>query len=376
MKRQVFTAVMFLVFACSLTFFSRDLLAVPNYARNLKMDCSLCHSIRPQLNATGREFLLTAGEVLNTETIPGIELSTHLLGGRLTSAWVDKRFSSDSKTEFKDDSLRIRPINEAHVFFSGRADKAFFYSFIQSDTDLDVELTRAYIVYPLTSNLRAYGGYASPFAIDGYDTVRHRSVIRRDWSAADFVPGTSQMIGLHGTYEGLAGMASFHGDSEDSRGREPRSVSSRVIYSFSPSHAVGAYFSQGRRFDKVLDRSTDRYRFHGVDATFHFGPANLLFLAGMRKERGIRDDNVSVEFSYTFSLDEDRLFKAITPIMSLDTFTRRITEDGRFVQGAVAAAFRINHWFRFIPSVEGSLKAPSDFQHKDFRVAITGDIAF
>jgi len=75
-------------------------------------------------------------------------------------------------------------------------------------------------------------------------------------------------------------------------------------------------------------------------------------------------------------LSGDGPVKAIIPIVSLDTFTRELTNDGRFVQGAVGAVFRITHWFRFIPSVEGTLKAPSDFQHKDFRVAITGDLAF
>jgi len=209
------------ILASLLLFAARDLSAVPNYARNLKVDCSLCHSIRPQLNPTGREFLLSGGEVLNTEPYGGVELSTEILGGRLTSAWIDKRFSSDSKTEFKDDTLRIRPVSAGHGFLSGRAEKAFYYAFAQVDTNLDGELTRAYIMYPLSSNVRFYAGYASPFAIDGYDTVRHRPVLRRDWSATAFTPGTAQMIGIHGSYNDFSGMAAIHGDDEDSRGREP-----------------------------------------------------------------------------------------------------------------------------------------------------------
>jgi hypothetical protein len=366
----------FLFLACSLTFASSECLAIPNYARNLKVDCSMCHSIRPQLNPVGRRFLLSGGEVLNTDVFAGVELSTDFLGGRLRSEWVDKRFSSDSKTEFKDETLRIRPISSGQAFLSGRADKAFYYSLIESDTDLDVELARAYILYPLTSNVLIYGGYASPFAIDGYDTVRHRPVLRRDWSAAGFAPGTAQMIGIHGSYRNFSGMASVHGDDNDSRGREPKSLSLRTTYSLSPSHALGAYFTRGRRFDEAIDKANDKYRFYGVDATFHFGPANLLFVAALRNEEGRRDDNISMEFSYTFPLREEGLIKAIIPVVSLDTFTRELTNDGRFVQGAIGAVFRITHWFRFIPSVEGTLKAPSDFQHKDLRVAVIGDLAF
>ncbi len=351
--------------------------AIPNYARNLNLDCGVCHSLRPQLGSFGQQFLRSGGKPLNTKTYGKVDLATDFYGGRLKSEWLDKRFSADSTTALTagQKELRIRPVSEGQIFLSGRVASTFYYSLFTTDTNFDLGLPKAYILQPLSENVRLYGGYASPFAIDGYDTVSHRKILRREWSAADFVPGTGQMVGGQANYKEVAGTVVVHADEGDSLGRDPESLSVRFTYG-KPSYGLGVYYTAGHIFDETVGESTESFQLYGLDGTFRLGDFNLIFLAGFRKFRGETVNNLSLEVNYTFGKVSIRPFKAIIPIISVDTFTTSGAGGGRFVQASLGAVLRVNSNFRFVPSVEGTIAAPNGFVNKDFRITLAGDLAF
>ena len=351
--------------------------AIPNYARNMNLDCGVCHSVRPQLGSFGQQYLRSGGKPLNTKKYGKVDLATNFYGGRLKSEWLDKRFSADSTMPLiaRQKELRIRPVSEGQIFLSGRVASTFYYSLFTTDTNFDLGLPKAYILQPLSENMRLYGGYASPFAIDGYDTVSHRKILRREWSAADFVPGTGQMIGVQANYNEVTGTIVVHGDEGDSQGRDPESLSARFTYG-KPSYGLGIYYTAGHIFDGTAGESPESFQLYGLDGTFRLGDLNLIFLAGFRKFRGETVNNLSLEVNYIFGKLNIRPFKAIIPIISIDTFKTRGNGGGRFVQAALGAVLRVNSNFRFVPSVEGTIKAPNGFVNKDFRITLSGDLAF
>ncbi|NGX59052.1 MAG: hypothetical protein KR126chlam3_00196 [Chlamydiae bacterium] len=377
----------FLTLSLTSFFLCDGLEAVPSFSKNLGLDCSACHTAYPQLTEFGKIFLESAGEILVQEKYGMLSMTPNPLSARINLRPIDKKFSTDSKTELtkKDRLLKLRAFHEIEVFLAGRVGKVFYLVEFEAEDEwgdkdrngFDVRFTEGYAVYQLNENFNIFTGFASPFVLDGNDTVHHHKVLRRQWKAAEYVPETSQMLGINGKYRNFNCIAAWHADFEELEGQDPKNLSLRAFYNYG-LQTFGAYFSHGKHFDEASSRSKFPFYLYGVDAHLRFKNTNIMVLLGFRDEHDKkRDFDFSIEANSIFAIQNTSIKKYLTsiiPIANLDVFIDREKSSGIWLQGSTGVAFYINPSVRFFPMIEGTLVSPSEYKHKDFRVLLTLDI--
>jgi len=360
--------------------------AVPSYAKNLGVDCSACHTIWPQLNAFGRDFLTKLGEPLNQKKFGDMSLSDAPISVRLNLRLFDKEIAKGG-----DGPLKERSLHEGEVFLAGRSSKLFYFVEFESEDEwgewvgpkkdpsdpdsdhawkesdrpgFDFRLAAGFTGYQFMEEFNILAGYASPFAFDANDTVHHHKVLRRQWSATSVTPSDSQMISVAGKVADTATyILAFHSDDGNLEGVDPKSISVRATYDFL-GQTVGGYYTNGQRYNETTEKSDKDYTLWGVDARLDIQGVNVMMLYGVRDNQGeVQLDN--------FSIEANRTFGQFTPIINIDTYkdTDRTTE-GSF---AVAYAWKPN--MRLTASVEGTIDAPTP-NPEDRRFVLYGDVGF
>ncbi len=341
--------------------------AVPSYAKNLGVDCNACHTIWPQLNAFGRNFLSKLGEPLNQTKFGDMSLSDAPVSVRLNFRLFDKKISNAGNGPLKERSL-----HEGEIFFAGRSDKLFYFTEIESEDEwgnsngkpgFEVQLASGFAGYQFMNEFNILAGYASPFAFDGNETVHHHKILRRQWSAASVTPGDSQMISIAGKVADAATyILAFHGADGNLEGEDPRNVSVRLAYDFL-GQTVGGYYTNGNEFNQTVGKSVDNYILWGVDARLDIAGVNVMMLYGVRDDEGQKQLN-------NFSIEANKTFGQFTPIINIDTYK---TYD-RTTEGSFAVAYNWKPNMRLTASVEGTIDAPNSTD--DRRFVLYGDLGF
>ncbi len=354
--------------------------AVPSYAKNLGVDCTACHTIWPQLNAFGRDFLTKLGAPLNQKKFGDMSLSDAPVSVRLNFRLFDKKIAKAG-----DKPLKERSLHEGEIIFTGRSSKLFYFTELESEDEwgnkeyreqhsleskpgFEIQLASGYAGYQFMNEVNILAGYSSPFTFDANDTVHHHKVLRRQWSAADpkkgkVTPGESQMIAVAGKVAGAATyILAFHGDDGNLEGVDPRNVSVRLAYDFL-GQTVGGYYTNGNGFDESAGKSLDDYILWGVDARLDVAGVNVMMLYGVRDEKGQEQlDNFSIEANKTFG--------QFTPVINIDTY--KVTD--RITEGSLALAYAWKPNMRLTASVEGTIDAPGN--PEDRRFVLYGDVGF
>lgn len=375
-----------LCFSLILLCITSTLDALPQYSRNMNIDCNACHTVRPQITPEGKEFLETAGEALLEEYYGSVAYTTHPFGARFIVLPVDKWWGIDKTTQLlqTDRDLHVASMKDVQFFICGRLEKFFYHGEIKGNykwadcvedakRGFDVRLVKAYVAYPVCDWGVLYLGWASPFVLDGNDTVTHHNVLPRQWNGARFVPGNSQMIGFFRRQGNWTAMAAFHGPEDEKQGRDPQSFSVRGTIDLC-AHSFGAYYYQGFDFECEREESVDLVKCVGIDFHLRHEDWNLMFLAATCEELGERDYNFSVEVNYF--LEGNCIFQYVIPIVNVDAFTRDGNDSKWWVQTGAGAAFRINPNFKIVPFVQGTLTSPSMYVHREFRAGIQADAGF
>lgn len=372
-----FSALSLLV--CAL--FMHPLHAVPSFARNLGVDCTVCHTAYPQLTEYGKIFLEMGGDLLIQKEYGNyVTMTPQNFSGHIYFLPIDYRGSSDSTAEkltHAQQQLKLRVYQEADAYIAGRINKAFFFNVIAATDDggFNVDWDSGYAVYRLLESLSLFGGWASPFIPDGNDTVFHENVLNRQWKAADYTPQQSQMLGLNGLYKNFWWIAAWHGAADVSEGNDPKSFSLRAAYD-AAHQTVGAYFSRSYLFNDQTDRSVHPFYEYGIDGHFRFQGANILFVAGLRKKEG-RDTDFDVSFEmnkiFTYKSAKSGL-RSIIPIVNLDVYKDRDLSPQTWVAGSAGVAFYPTPAIRFLPQIAGTVRAPNNYKHKEVRFLISADI--
>jgi len=362
-----------------LLIFPKNSEAVPSYAKNMGVDCRVCHTAYPQLNRFGRDFLESASRLLKQTKSGDFSFSTEAISARINMRLLDKSFSKDKTSGLtnKDKQLKERSLHEAELFFAGRTGLVKYFLELEAEDEwpdpagdapgFQVQLAKGYAAYDFSSDLNFYAGFASPFVLDGNDTVHHHKVSRRMWSAADqgFVPGTSQMIGVAWRQSNITYTAAVHGNAGDLEGRDPRNFSLRSVYDLDDTKTFGAYYTSESAFNSSSGLSDGvTTKLYGLDTRLAFGGANIMVLYGLK-------DSGTVNTNFSFEINKP--FGAFVPIVNIDSFTSGATKD-HFVQYSASLVYQLSPNVRFVPGIEGTLTAPSSFVNKETRFTVAADI--
>lgn len=359
--------------------------AVPGFARNLSFDCTTCHTAYPQLTEFGKIFLETSGEALIQKDYGMMSMTPQIISGHIYLLPIDKKFSSDSMSSLtkEDKQLQLRAFDEINAYLTGRIGKVFFFNVFTASSDwdsknkggFDVQYEQGFAALNLLENhLNIFGGYASPFVTDGNDTVRHPSVLDRQWEAAQFTPKISQMIGLNGMEGDFYWIAAWQGGSGVTRGNDPKSYSLRAAYSFE-NQTIGTYFSRDFEYDSETETSNHPASLYGLDGHLRFLNTNILMVLGFRKyiDQQMSWD-YSIEANKIFTIKNKKYLTSIIPVANLDAYVDSKVNSQVWVKGSAGIAFYINPGVRVLPQVAGTLRAPSNYIHKDFQFLISADI--
>ncbi len=357
---------------------SKTLEAVPSFARNLGVDCNVCHTAYPQLTEYGKIFLETGGEILIQKDYGKLAMTPEVISGHVYLLPVDKHFSADSTTALtnEDKQLQLRAYSEVNAYLAGRTGKVFFFTVFSAtdDNGFSVTFDEGFAMLNLLSNsLNIFGGFDSPYITDGNDTVQHHNVLNRQWKAAEYTPDTSQMVGLNGMLGGFYWIATWNGAPQVTMGNDAQGYSLRAAYEVS-NQTFGAYLSHNAFYDDNAEYSIDPFLFYGLDGHLRFWDTNILMVLGFRKLHHYETDwDFSIEANKIFTTNWKYLTEII-PIANLDIFVDRPKSNGLWLQGSAGVAFNINPSVRFLPQVSGTLYSPSEYKHKAFSVLLSADI--
>jgi hypothetical protein len=263
MSRQIAKLVIFscLLLAAAATFIAVKTDAVPSFARENGAECTTCHTQWPHLNEYGREFKESGYNLAGptTNVAEGVDLDRSFPAAAvLNLRYIDKRFSDDVDYEDLtqgDKRLLVRAGHEFEAFFAGRAsqDICFFAELeAEDETGFEPELVTAAAQYRFMGGVTLTGGFGNVFFADGYNTLHHHHVVRRDWIVSDNVPGDAQFISLSGRFNALPKLsllAALSGNDGDFEGHDARDYSARAAFDLMPWLMIGGYANIGRTYD-------------------------------------------------------------------------------------------------------------------------------
>lgn len=340
--------------------------AVPSFAREYNMSCSSCHANWPRLTEVGRQFKEN-GFKLDDDN--GNEISKYLtldknipISVRLNMRLLDKRTSKGENSKIgekkKERMLKMRALHEVELFLAGSAGKeiSFFVELEAEDewpglTDVDVDfgektikktgpsgtqiqVVKGYIAKKYNDQFQLHAGYASPFVVDGHNTVSLMRNIRHEWaiSRKGFLPTESQFISVSGrTLDNLLYIASWSGNG-GLEGKDPRDFSGRLAFDLADDIMFGGYYQGGKVFGTGdAGESEDNFRKYGIDLQTEINNLALNAIMGWKDEDGSED--IAVSLSFQHSIMQERFLSYAYNIV-LSQYTKL---DGRntFKEGGV-----------------------------------------
>lgn len=369
-----------LVFA--LIFFHFNLEAVPTFARNLGLDCSTCHTAYPQLTEFGKIFLQSAGDMLIQKEYGGVSMVPNPFSGHIYLAPIIKPFSIDSidcNLDCRDRDLRMHSLEEGDLYMAGSTGKFFYFTVLEADNDagFSVSFSEAYTAYRFSKHMNIFVGWASPFVLDANDTVVHPNVLYRQWEADNFVPGTSEMLGIEWHFKTFDAIVSWHGSDDDYTGINPRDISLRLAYNFN-LQTIGTYFSSGRFYDETVGCHSQSIYLFGFDAHFRYKQSNIMMLLGFKKIGNCKADfDFSIEANTILKFHNKCVKKYLEyciPIANIDIFQDHTLSSGLWVKGSAGVAFYFNPAVRVFPQIIGTARAPCDYECREYAFVITADV--
>jgi hypothetical protein len=375
------------------------LYAVPGFARGSDVTCTHCHTVWPQLNATGREFKKTGYSDVSLKAIDeGLSLNVDVpVSGRLNMRLIDKRTSRLSTADTlrsQDKQLKVRALHEAEVFLAGRAgERVSFFAEVEAEDEwpdpngdapgFQMQLATGAVQVLLNEYVTAYGGYASPFYADGYNTLDYHKTHRREWSAAGkgFVPGSSQVIGLAAHGDRVSGLVAWGGNPGDLEGHDPKDFTGRVAVDVTPSLMVGGFGNLSKAYDSSTGESEDKTTRYGVDAQVEVNglAVNAVFAIRDDDVANETENNISVEALYSAEV-ESKIVSVVAPYVAVDRYTIMDGEESFINAGAFLSLMHGDN-FRSQIGWEGNLSvpdfpAPDDYKHKESRITVVFDLGF
>ena len=360
----IFIFLMVLVFSSTAT-------AVPNYARNLGMECSGCHTVFPLLNATGKQFKETS--VPLNQNASG--MSSDVLGARIKFRPIDKRTSKNRKGELRpqDKQFKTRGLHEVEVFLAGKAGNVSYFVELEGEDEwgdaakgFQFNVVAGHVSYSINPYINLYTGLGSPFLTDGNNTVNRHKPIRRAWavSSKGFVPGASQVIGLSGRIGNTFYSTALHADEKDNlEGKDPASMAFRLAHDFGSNVTIGGFYDRVASYDKDAGISThvgDRY---GLDVSLNSENAGLAAIYGIKDSDTEEDYGVSTEMYYMFKKNGKAW---ITPVLQLNQYTENNSVD-KTTDGSLYLQYNINNTVRLSTGVEKTFSKPDRYLHKEVR---------
>lgn len=313
--------------------------AVPAFARQHKLKCSVCHSFWPALNDFGRRFkeagyTMTRGEPEGREEIEDLVLPrTFPLAAVIKSRPFDKRRGRDAQ---------LRALQEVEVFFAGNfARYGSVYAEIEMEDEADYapELAGMFGLHP-HQLFNIIVGKASTFAADPYDTLSNmrrttrnrRLPLNQAWSAGARIDDDVPMLAIYGRDTAVNRVfwsAAYSADVGESEGGGPKDFTGRLVVDVTNNVSVGGFVVTGAQQRTVDGVSEDLdYGRYGVDvqATYADLTALAAFLRGRDDifGRGRENNNAwYAEFFYTIGLDSvDIPGVMLVPIVRFDWYER------------------------------------------------------
>jgi hypothetical protein len=384
------------------TFIATKTDAVPSFARENGAECSTCHTQWPQLNEYGREFKESgynlAGSTTNIAESVDLD-SSFPASGALNLRFIDKRFSADSPNENLDQGdkrLLLRAGHELEAFFAGRAsERISFFAEVEAEDEwpdpsgdapgFQLQLATAVAEYRCARGVTFTGGFGNVFFADGYNTLHHHKVARREWGVSGSVPHDAQFLSVSGRFNAfpkLFLLAALSGNDGDLEGHDARDYSFRAAFDLMPWLMIGGYANHGRIYNPATERSESQMDRGGLDFQID---KNQLHVNGVWSRRHFYELEVwetwaGLEFQYV--MPDPNGNPKIVPYVLLDyyamdisgpnTVPRDLTRYGAFL------SYFLKQNARAQIGVEGTLAAANsyDLEHKEMRWTIVGHFGF
>ncbi|GMT47931.1 MAG: hypothetical protein IEMM0007_1497 [bacterium] len=276
----VFITLLFIAGFISISVQEAD--AVPSFARKYGVNCSVCHSAWPMLNATGRSFKE------NGYRFPGVQDKDRAISDDL---YVDKTFpvsavlTARPYDESRNGDRKLRALHEAELMAAGILYKnvsGFIEFEAEDENDFNVEIPTAALNYHYSALFNLQLSYSDMLLADPYDTYSSRRLTRGSYSVIDQAFGgtdakgtlgdSRQVISVYGRpADNIFYTIGLSGVARDAEGKGANNLHARVAVDVLPNTMVGVFGVTGRwrnrDFSRLgLDFQADYndFRFMGV----------------------------------------------------------------------------------------------------------------
>ena len=352
------------------TIFANESQATPSYARNLKVSCTQCHSLFPNLNKYGRNFKEELAAKLKQDVADTFQAISNPLSARIKLRPYDKSTDQDKPSQ--------RAFHEAEIMLTGRTSKLFYMAEIEAEDEtpradgfgFDTYISHAYAGFNINRFFNVITGFANPLTQDTLGTVDHSEVMRGAWKATEFMPGRSQFVGFAGYAGNLTYLASFYGDayeegtalpSNGPEGKDPRNYTGRLSYKVMGQN-IGVLYAK--------ENGGDTKRF-AVDGLIEYGSLTTRLVYAVKDEKtaaALRDKNHDISLEAYYALGD------FTPMLGLDKYT---TGDGRnsYTNGQFALFYNIEDNMRVDVNYETKISVAQN-EANTGRLTLRGEFAF
>jgi len=289
------------ILAVVLVVLAQPVYAVPSFSRAENLDCSACHTIYPQLNETGREYLeggfsfASSMKLDDQTTIEGMLPVSARVNLRLMDKRTSKAKTTDALSD-KDKQLKMRSFHELELFLAGKGgDKwAYFVEFESEDefpapdptqASFGVQLRTGVVGYEVSENFDLHAGFGSPFYADPYNTVKYHKNVRAAWAPASFLTGNAQFVSASGRLAPkVFALVAWHGNDGLREGNDPKDFSGRIMFDASSTLSIGGFVDATKAYNGTTGKSEDKTTVYGADLQAVLGKANVNAIFGVVKD--------------------------------------------------------------------------------------------
>lgn len=257
--------------------------AIPAFARENQLACSVCHTAWPALNDYGRKFKENGYRFAPLQEAK-IKITKELSWGEnfpISTIIVGRPYD---KT--KNGNTKARAIHEVELMVGGPMNKELsgFFEIEAEDEDtnargLELGIPTAALTYTVNPAVNIQLSWADLLWFDPYNsytsghrmTRNYNSILEESFGGADNgadLRTSRQNLTLYGRpFSNLFYGVSFSGVADDSEGEEPDTLSARVAYEITPAFMVGGLVINGTCSSQIglanctVDRDYRRYAF-------------------------------------------------------------------------------------------------------------------
>lgn len=328
----------------------KDSMAVPSFAKNTKMSCTVCHKGWPRLSKIGRAY-----------KEDGFSPARSLLAARLNLRLADKRFSKAKNGELtgKDRQFKLRSLHEVEIFIAGEiAKNVAVFAEIEAEDEwpdpagnapgFQAQLAMGYARLTVSDSLVLYAGYGSPFTADGYNTVNSHKNTRHEWKAAKYLPGEGQFMSLSGRLASpVFYILAYGGDEGNLEGPDPKNISGRVMVDLTNAISMGGFYSGIRRYNGV--KSSNEERKYGNDIVITLGDLSVDTIMVTR------DNGKSIDRVFSSNIQWNK--SGMIPQIIYSNYTKK---EGRFQTVGTFLTKYLTPNVKFQVGWEGDITTPKD----------------